>query len=175
MGTRLYPNTRDRIVLEQLAQVPTGTMMRLNALKARKITTRKGVDYYLVPGVPQLMPVRDFGEIEKVWEAEFEAIYEEKNCYRLDGFLSEGWGKILGVFERTARELGMIDETGYISAVGSLNDTVQVAKLLDELDRKNFSVSLSDSEQILVIPHPTDIYAEPTRIPIAALGGVHWA
>jgi len=175
MGTRLYPNTTDRIVLEQLAQVPAGTMMRLNALKARKIATRKGVRYYLVPHVSQLVPVHDFAGLQKIWEAEFEAIHKDADCYRLDGFLSEGWGRMYGVSERTAQELGMIDETGYISAVGSLSDSAQVARLLDELDNKNFEISLSDSEQILVIPHPNDIHEEFARIPIAALDGVHWS
>jgi hypothetical protein len=175
MGTRLYPNTTNHIVLEQLAQVPAGTMMRLNALKARKITTRKGVDHYLVPGVPRLVPVHDFFEMDKVWDAEFEAIREDEDCYRLSRFLDDGWGKMHGVTDRTAFELGMIDETGCISAVGSLSDTSQIAKLLDEMARKNFWITGSDSESILVVRHSSDIHRELARIPIAALGGVHWA
>lgn len=34
MGVRLYPNTENPAVLEKLARVPSGTMRRLNSLKA---------------------------------------------------------------------------------------------------------------------------------------------
>jgi hypothetical protein len=93
-GVRLYPNTEHSAVLEKLARVPSGTMRRLNNLKAVKVCTRKGVDYYLVAGVPHLMRRRDFNDMEAIWDAEWQATQAGPDVARLGHFIMDGWGKM---------------------------------------------------------------------------------
>jgi hypothetical protein len=69
MGTRLYPCTQNPAVLEKLACVPSGTVRRLRATKAQLIATRKGVRYYLVAGKSALVVVRNYSDMEEIWEA----------------------------------------------------------------------------------------------------------
>lgn len=71
MGTRLYPQTKSSKNLETLAGVPTGTMARLEAIKAQFAH-----DAYS--------------------EAAYDAIYgstADANLGNLDNFLLNGWGK----------------------------------------------------------------------------------
>jgi hypothetical protein len=94
VGIRLYPNTENPAVLAKLARVPSGTMRRLNNLKAVKVCTRKGVDYYLIAGVPHLMRRRDFNDMEAIWDAEWQATQAGPDVARLGHFIMDGWGKM---------------------------------------------------------------------------------
>jgi hypothetical protein len=67
MGTRLYPVTYDTAVLETLANVPPGTLQRLRDLRAK-------------------LAHDEF--------ALYNAIYEDRDLHRMDGFDTFGWGKL---------------------------------------------------------------------------------
>jgi hypothetical protein len=174
MGTRLYPRTDNPAVLEKLAQVPAGTMQRLRSMEAQKITTRKGVDYYLVPGVPTLMPVREFNDMQDVWEAEWNAKSADEDVSRMDWFLSEGWGKMHNVPDETLAEFGMLDENGYLTPVGDLGNEEQIATLLIHIGDHRIGGFLSWDYSELVFPHRNLIMGPQTRVPLADLGGVYW-
>jgi hypothetical protein len=91
MGIRLYPRTEDPSILERLCGVPSGTYRRFNSVKAKLITTRKGVRYYLVPGVRELVAVRTHEEWDEgVDSHEFSAMYADEDVWRLKSFLDDG-------------------------------------------------------------------------------------
>ena len=174
MGVRLYPVTENPTVLEKLAQVPSGTMRRLQNLKAVKVCTRKGVDYYLVAGVSHLMPRRDFNDSEQIWEAEWNAIQSNPDAARLEHFLMEGWGKMRSVPTNAFRRLGMLDCEGSLTDCGRLDEPAKVAELLSFMTGR-VGGCLSWDEKELVLPNPHyGMLIGQVRVPLSDLGGVHW-
>lgn len=170
MGVRLYPITDNPAVLEKLAQVPAGTMRRLNSLKAVKVCTRKGVDYYLVAGVSHLMPRRDFNDSEEIWEAEWKATRSDPNASRLDSFLMEGWGKMRTVPTAAMERLGMLDDQGDLTNCGELKEPDKIAELLSFMTGR-IGGCLSRDNTALVFPSG---WFGQVRVPLADLSGVHW-
>jgi hypothetical protein len=174
VGVRLHPITENPAVLEKLARVPSGTMRRLNSLKAVKVCTRKGVDYYLVAGVSHLMPRRDFNDSEQIWEAEWKATQSDPDVTRLDSFLMEGWGKMRSVPTATFRSLGMLDDQDGLTDGGQLDDPAKVAELLSFMpDRVGGCLSWDKTELVLPNPHYGMLIGQ-VRVPLSDLGGVHW-
>lgn len=173
MGVRLYPVTESPAVLEKLARVPSGTMRRLNGLKAEKVCTRKGVDYYLVAGVSHLMPRRDFNDTEQIWEAEWNATQSYPDAARLDHFLMDGWGKMRSVPTDTFRRLGMLDDKEGLTDCGRLDDPAKIAELLSFMSAR-VGGCLSWDETELVLPDARNSMFGQVRVKLSDLAGVHW-
>jgi hypothetical protein len=175
MGVRLYPRTEDPHILETLAEVPVGTMGRLNQLKARLICTRKGVRYYHVSGKPQLMAVRDFTDLDLLWEEEFNRVHADgqEDCAQLSCFLDNGWGKLSYTAAKKLVEFGHGDDRGYCEPCGHLDDLEQIADLLVQQD-----LLISAGGAIACrIPHnelPRNPLVLYKWVPVQQLGGVQW-
>jgi hypothetical protein len=174
MGVRLYPRTEDAHILEILAEVPKGTMTKLNGLKARLITTRKGVRYYHVPGKSQLVAVKDFSDLDLLWEEEFDRVHAHDDCAQLECFLNNGWGKLSYTAGKKLVEFGFADETGkFPESCGHLDDPEQIADLLVQQD---LLISAGGAIACHIPPsersqNPLEIYR---WVPVSQLRGVQW-
>ena len=73
MAVRLYPNTQDVAVLEDLCGVPAGTHNRLQELKSRELP--------------------DMGSRYANEQARYDLIHDDPECGCLDAFLTFGWGR----------------------------------------------------------------------------------
>lgn len=133
MGVRLYPRTTNDVVLEKLAGVPKGTANKLRSAKAVKVFTRKGVDYYLVPGARQLRPVRDFGDFDLILDGNYERTSADQMLARLECFLLSGWGQFTWEAAKQLVEWGHADENGDVDCCGHIDDPERVAKLLEQM------------------------------------------
>jgi hypothetical protein len=84
MGIRLYPNTKDAAVLEQLAGVPSGTMQQLDLWKEMQLLYRQ--KYGLGPYDDEGPEGVDVGYA-------FHCICSGSDIQKLQDFLLFGWGK----------------------------------------------------------------------------------
>lgn len=77
MGVRIYPQTRNESILEALAEVPQGTMARLNEVRKRheEVLRSNPTDAW------------------KMREDQWKEIHDDGNLSALDTFLTFGWGK----------------------------------------------------------------------------------
>lgn len=174
MGVRLYPRTEDPRILETLAEVPVGTMGKLNQLKARLICSRKGVRYYHVPGKNHLVAVRDFTDLDLLWEEEFNRVHADgqEDCAQLECFLNNGWGKLSYTASKLLVSMGHGDHRG-VEPCGHLDNPVEIADLLVQQD-----LLISAGGAIACrIPH-NELPANPLVlykwVPVQQLGGVQW-
>jgi hypothetical protein len=170
MGISLYLRTENPAVLEKLAGVEAGTHYRLRRTKASLITTRKGVRYYHVEGKGELVAVRDFNDMETLWQHEWDAVSNDGQLSRMNGFLLCGWGKVNWLAADYLKRNNLEQCEGGMECVGGLDDPEQVAHMLFNQDVDIYAPGGDMAKAFVCVGNPWN----RTRIPVADLGGVCW-
>jgi hypothetical protein len=77
------------------AGVPAGTMKKLTATKAARFTIIEGIEYWAVPGIEKLFPVRvadyklQYSDMLDIWDAEREQQATDPDVLKLARYLNE--------------------------------------------------------------------------------------
>ena len=136
MGTRLYPNTKNKKVLEALCMVQEGTYEELKASYAKHAQVMQDLNSAYLAAIscganPNNIRVLMFEEEE----THYNQIAENKDTKQLDNFLVFGWGKLTSQAAAIASELA---EVHY----GQVSCTIQTARML-KAQRVNLPKTIS--------------------------------
>lgn len=122
MGTRLYPITKKAEIVEQLAEVPTGTHAALRAFE-----TDPENQY-------------SYGDMDKGYEVHCR---KSPELHKLDDFLLYGWDKFNGA------ALGVLQRWGLEREIGKTTNPIIVRALINSMGIDLKGVKIEDLEGLV--------------------------